>query len=53
MTRIKVSHFQNLFRTDNHATIAEGVRMAQIFSRFVEENDNLSLMEEISEEELK
>jgi hypothetical protein len=53
MARIKVSHFQNLFRADNQATIAEVVRMAQLFPRFVEEDDNRSLMEEISEEELK
>jgi phosphoribosylformylglycinamidine (FGAM) synthase-like amidotransferase family enzyme len=40
MARIGVSHFQNLFRADNQATIAEVVRMAQLFSRFVEEDDN-------------
>jgi hypothetical protein len=42
-----------LFKAEERASIVEVVRLAQLFPRFVEEEDNRSLMEEVSEEELK
>lgn len=53
MARLGKNHFQDLFRAENHASIEEVVRMAQLFPIFVDEEDNRSLMEEVSEEELK
>ena len=48
-----VIHFKNLFKAPNQASIAEVIRVAQLFPRFVEEEDNRLLMEEVSEEEIK
>jgi len=53
MARVGVTHFQSLFKATNQVSIAEVVRLAQFFPRFVEMEDNRSLMAEISEEELK
>jgi len=51
--RCGVNHFQNLFRAPNQANIAEVIRLAQKFPRFVDEDGNRELMAAISEEELK
>jgi len=51
--RCGVDHFQNLFRAPNQANIAEVIRLAQKFPRFVDEEGNRRLMAVISEEELK
>ena len=51
--RCGVAHFENLFKAPNHASIAEVIRMAQMFPRFVDEEGNRFLMRETSEEELK
>jgi len=51
--RCGVSHFQNLFRAPQQANIAEVIRVAQMFPRFVDEGGNRELMKAISEEELK
>jgi len=51
--RCGVTHFQNLFRAPQQANIAEVIRVAQMFPRFVDEDDNRDLMKAISEEELK
>ena len=48
-----VEHFQNLFKAPTRAHIAEIMRIAQVFPHFVGEEENLSLMEEVSEDELK
>ena len=53
MSRTGVDHFHSLFRENNQATIAEVVIVAQLFPRFVEEDDNRFLMEAVSKEELK
>jgi hypothetical protein len=53
MARLGKNHFQELFRAENQATIEEVVQMAQLFPRFVDEEDNRLLMEEVLEEELK
>ena len=45
--RIGVAHFKNLFKAPPWASIVEVIRVAQLFPRFVEEEDNLSLMEEL------
>lgn len=53
MAMVGVEHFQGLFGANNQATITEVIRVAQLFPRFVEEDDNRALMEKNSEEELK
>ena len=45
--------FENMFREDQHATIAEVLQVLQYFPESISEEDNLDLMEEVSEEELK
>lgn len=51
--RCGVTHFQNLFRAPEQASIVEVITVAQLFPRFVEEEGNRALMREVSEEELK
>jgi hypothetical protein len=46
------NYFQNLFKADSQATIEEVVKVAQYFPRFVEEEENHYLMEEVTEKEL-
>ena len=53
MASTRVEHFQTLYKTLAQASIAEVIRVAELFPRFVEEEDNLALMEEVTEEELK
>ena len=48
-----VEHFHNLFKAPVGAHITEIMQVAQVFPQFVGEEENLSLMEEVSEEELK
>ena len=50
---IGVTHFKNLFKTPPEVTIVEVVRVAQLFPRFVDVEDNLILMDMVYEEELK
>ena len=45
-----VEHFKNLYKAPNQATLAEVIRIAQDFHRFMEEEDNHALMEEVTEE---
>ena len=52
MERLGGNHFQELFREENQATIEEVVWMTQLFPRFVDEEDNKLLMEEVWEEQL-
>jgi len=51
--RCGVEYFQKLFRAPEQANIADVIRLAQKFPRFVDEEGNRDLMAEISEEELK
>ena len=53
LARTGVEHFQNLFKALARAHIAEIMRITQVFPRFVGEEENLALMEEFYEEELK
>ena len=48
-----MNHFENLFRAPAQASIAEVIRVAQMFPRFAEEEDNRRLMRHVDEEELK
>ena len=48
-----VEHFQQLFRAPEGAQQVEIMRITQVFPQFVGEEENLSLMEEVTEEELK
>ena len=49
MARTWVEHFENMFKSPPHESIAKVIRIAQLFPRFVEEEDNLALMEEVIE----
>ena len=48
-----VTHFENLFKAPIQASIAEVIRVAQLFPRFSNEEDNRRLMSPVDEEELK
>ena len=45
--------FENLFKANQQASIAEVIHLSQLFPESITKEDNLDLMEEISEEELK
>ena len=47
-----VRYFGDLFSAQPGANIAEVIRVAQLFPRFVDEEENRSLMGEVSMEEL-
>ena len=53
MATLGVEHFQQLFQAPEGSQLVEIMRIARVFPRFVGEEDNLSLMEEVIEEELK
>ena len=53
MAGIGVEHFQHLFRAPEGTQLVEIMRIAQVFPRFMGEEENQSLMEEVTEEELK
>ena len=42
-----INHFENLFKAQRESSIAEIVRVAGFFPRYVMEEDNRMLMEEI------
>jgi hypothetical protein len=46
-------HFQNLFKVDGRVALDAIVLLALFFPRFVDEEDNRALMEEVIEDELK
>ena len=48
-----MNHFETLFRPPAQVSIAEVIRVAQMFTRFAEEEDNRRLMRPVDEEELK
>eukprot|EP00253_Pinus_taeda_P018177 PITA_18177 len=47
------NHFQNLFADQGEITIAEVIRTAQCFPRYVEEEEAKSLMNEVTKEEVE
>jgi hypothetical protein len=53
MARIGKEYFQTLFKVDQMESMADIVRMALFFPRFFGEDENISLIEEVSKEELK
>ena len=53
MASLGVEHFKNLYKAPEHATLAKVIRIEQMFPSFVGPDENQSLMEEVSEEELK
>ena len=48
-----VNYFKHLFKAPVEATIAEVIRVAQVFPRFIEEEDNEFLMAPITKEEVE
>jgi hypothetical protein len=52
MSKLGKNYFQNLFKEETQVSIEEVVQVAQFFPRFVEEEDNRLLMEEVTEKEL-
>ena len=53
LASLGVEHFQHLFQAQEGAQLMEIMRITQVFPQFVGEEENLSLMEEVTEEELK
>ena len=53
MASLGFEHFQQLFQAPEGSQLMEIMHIAQVFPHFVGEEDNLSLMEEVIEEELK
>eukprot|EP00253_Pinus_taeda_P010711 PITA_10711 len=53
LSRMGKAHFQNLFTAQGGITLAEIIRTAQCFPRFVEEEEAGSLMEVVSKEEVE
>ena len=53
LVEIGKKYFENIFKEDQQATIAEVIQISQCFPRSISEKDNLELMEEVSEEEVK
>jgi hypothetical protein len=53
MGRIGKEYFQSLFKVDQRVSMVDIVRMDLFFPRFVGEDENKSLIEEVTEEELK
>jgi hypothetical protein len=47
-----IEHFRDLFKVQEGSSIAEIVQVARLFPRFVEEEDNQSLMAVVTEKEL-
>jgi len=52
LAEMGIKHFESLFKAQEESSIAEIVRVAGYFPRFVMEEDNRMLMEEIEEVEL-
>ena len=50
---ISKRYFETLFKDENEAMIAEVIQISQFCPGWIFEEDNLDLMEEVSEEELK
>lgn len=48
-----VYHFQTLYKAPAGASLAKIIQIAQLFPHFAKEEENVSLMEEVSMEELK
>eukprot|EP00253_Pinus_taeda_P003725 PITA_03725 len=53
LSRLGKTHFQNLFTAQGGITLAEIIRTAQCFPRFVEEEEAGSLMEVVTKEEVE
>ena len=53
MDNTRVEQFKSLYKEPAQESIAKVIRVAELFPRFVEEEENLALMEEVIEEELK
>ena len=53
LDRISKSHFETLFKAENEETIAEVIHISQLFPRQISEEDNLHILADIFEDELK
>eukprot|EP00253_Pinus_taeda_P008165 PITA_08165 len=53
LSRLGKYHFQNLFTAQGGITLAEIIRTAQSFPRFVEEEEAGSMMEEVTKDEIE
>jgi hypothetical protein len=53
MAHIGKDYFQSLFKANQRVSMADIVRMALFFPRFVGKDENIFLIEEVTEEELK
>eukprot|EP00253_Pinus_taeda_P007836 PITA_07836 len=53
LSRMGKAHFQNLFTSQGGITLAEVIRIAQCFPRFIEEDEAGSLMDVVTKEEVE
>jgi len=53
MAHVGKEYFHSLFKANQRASMANIVRMALYFPKFVGEDENISLLEEVTEDELK
>jgi hypothetical protein len=53
LVRVGVNDFIGLFKEDSRAIIVEVVKMETFFCRFIFKDDNVSLIEAISKEDLQ
>eukprot|EP01018_Ginkgo_biloba_P022058 Gb_03022 [translate_table: standard] len=53
LARAGVSHFGKIFKAEERVSIAEVVRLTSFFPSFVNEAENLSLLKEVSKEEVQ
>ena len=53
MVEIDKYFFENMFKSEQHALIAEVIQISQLFPRRISDEDNSDLMEEVSKDKLK
>jgi len=53
MDHIGKEYFHSLLKADQRASMADIVRMALYFPKFVGEDENISLLEEVMKDKLK
>ena len=53
MASTGVENFKKIYKAPDQVKLLEVIRIAQVFPAFVDEDDNLALMEEVSAGDLK
>ena len=53
LASLGVNYFKKLFKAPKEASIAEVIRVAHFFPRFIKEEGNASIMEPVTKEEVE